>query len=447
MPSSEENVRALREAVQQTPSSVNLRRQLADHLSRGGHWAEAEKEYRLALALAAGNALLKVGLAQAFFQQAKYSQALVVLEDLLQHPDTPGDAYLLHARLLLHQGEIDRAAHQYREALDTDPSLADDALAEKLGLETSVEVSPVPPRRQRQPRREAKCERVPDPVERPTLTFADVGGMEPVKDELRLKIIHPLTHPHLYAAYGKTVGGGILLYGPPGCGKTFLARATAGEFKAGFLPVGINEMLDLWTGQGTRSLHDIFAGARANQPCVLFFDEVDALGSRPEPRSGGQRPLVNQFLAEMDGAPASNHGVTILAATNAPWQVDPAFRRPGRFERLLFVPPPDAEARAAVLRLLCQGKPLDSIDYEVLSRKTEGYSGVDLKAVVDLAVEKKLREALKDGVPRPLTTRELATAAAALKPSTREWFATARNYALYANQGGIYDDILKYLKL
>src|SRR5947208_6592312 len=153
----------------------------------------------------------------------------------------------------------------------------------------------------------------------------------------------------------------------------------------------------MWIGNSEKNLHQLFEQARRNKPCVLFFDEVDALAaSRTDMRHSAGRHLINQFLAEMDGLQANNDGLLILAATNAPWHVDPAFRRPGRFDRILFVPPPDTEARAAVLRLLCQGKPLDSIDYDVFSRKTEGFSGADLKAVVDLAVEKKLREALKD---------------------------------------------------
>ena len=137
----------------------------------------------------------------------------------------------------------------------------------------------------------------------------------------------------------------------------------------------------------------------------------------------------------------------MLAATNAPWHLDPAFRRPGRFDRILFVPPPDAPARAAILRLLCRGKPLADVDFDHLAKKTENFSGADLKAVVDVAIEAKLRDAIKAGVPKPLSTKDLLNAAGTVKPSTREWFATARNYALYSNQGGIYDDILKYMKI
>jgi len=150
---------------------------------------------------------------------------------------------------------------------------------------------------------------------------------------------------------------------------------------------------------------------------------------------------------KLDGVGADNTGVLILAATNAPWHVDPAFRRPGRFDRVLFVPPPDAPARAAVLRIMLTGKPVEEIDHDYLAKKSDGFSGADLKGVVDLAIERKLQQAIKEGIPKPLSQKDLAAAAGAIKPSTREWFATARNYALYSNQGGAYDDVLKYLKL
>lgn len=192
----------------------------------------------------------------------------------------------------------------------------------------------------------------------------------------------------------------------------------------------------------------IFENARSHKPSVLFFDEVDALAAnRTDMRQSASRMVINQFLSELDGVNTSNEGVLILAATNAPWHLDSAFRRPGRFDRILFVPPPDAKARTEILLLLCSGKPVANIDYELISKKTENYSGADLKAVVDIAVERKLQEAIKIGIPKPLTTKDLLAAVSSVKPSTKEWFASARNYALYANQGGLYDDILKSLKM
>ncbi|MCG3155288.1 MAG: ATP-dependent zinc metalloprotease FtsH [bacterium] len=447
MNTSEALLVALRQAVQQAPENVALRMHLADTLLDNDRPQEAEKEYRAALALAPDDLMLKIGLACAFYEQGKLSESLVIIEDILKDEKAPVRAHMLHARLLLAAGEKDEAARAYRRAIAADPSLADDQLAERLRPYLNPQGEAPDHHRERLPAGELP--EVPDTaVERPQLSFKDVGGMEKLKDEIRMKIIFPLTRPELYQAYGKKAGGGILLYGPPGCGKTYLARATAGEVKAGFLAVGINEVLDMWLGQSEANLHEMFEQARRNTPCVLFFDEVDALGaSRSDMRRSAGRQLINQFLAELDGVNANNEGVLILAATNAPWHLDSAFRRPGRFDRILFVPPPDAGARTAILKILLQGKPAQEIDFALLAKKTEDFSGADLKAGVEVAIEDRLREAMKTGTPAPLTTKSLLAAIATLKPTTKEWFATARNYALYSNQGGIYDEILAYLKL
>jgi SpoVK/Ycf46/Vps4 family AAA+-type ATPase len=446
-PTPDDPLESLREALRASPNNVALRQHLADTLLGNGQPDAAEKEYRDALAIAPNNIPLKLGLARAFYQQGKQSHALVIVEDLVKGSNAPARAFLLHARLLAGIGEIEKAVREYRRAIELDASIADREFADRLGVGADEDHSEVVEGKVRAAWEEDGPASEHE-VERPKVDFQDVGGMEKVKEEIRLKIIHPLTHADLYKAYGKPIGGGILMYGPPGCGKTYLARATAGEIKAGFISVGINDVLDMWIGNSERNLHELFEQARSHKPCVLFFDEVDALGaSRGDMRHHAGRQLINQFLSEMDGVKTSNEGVLILAATNAPWHLDSAFRRPGRFDRILFVPPPDAGARAAILRLQCRGKPVDEIDYDHLGKKTEHFSGADLKAVVDVSIERKLQEAMKAGVPKPLTTKDLALAAATLKPTTKEWFATARNYALYSNQGGIYDDILQYLKL
>ena len=446
-PSNEDALQALREALRLSPNNTALRQHLAEMLLSRGKPDEAEKEFREALSLAPNSLTSKLGLARAFYQQGKQSHALVIIEDLVKNPNAPARAFLLHAKLLAGIGEIEKAVSEYRRAIELDRSVVDAEFASRLGIGAKEEESEVVEGKVR-----ASWQDEPSPaereIERPKLTFKDIGGMDKVKEEIQLKIIHPLTHPDLYKAYGKPIGGGILMYGPPGCGKTYLARATAGEIKAGFIAVGINDVLDMWIGNSERNLHELFEQARNHTPCVLFFDEVDALGaSRGDMRHHAGRQLINQFLSEMDGVKTSNEGVLILAATNAPWHLDSAFRRPGRFDRILFVPPPDTAARASILRLQCRGKPVEEIDYDHVAKKTENFSGADLKAVLDVAIEKKLKEAMKAGVPKPLSTKDLTTAAATLKPTTREWFATARNYALYSNQGGIYDDILQYLKI
>jgi SpoVK/Ycf46/Vps4 family AAA+-type ATPase len=283
---------------------------------------------------------------------------------------------------------------------------------------------------------------------RADIRFTDVGGMEKVKDDIRMKIIHPLKNPELFAAYGKKAGGGVMLYGPPGCGKTLLARATAGEINATFFSIGLHHVLDMFIGESEQKLHKIFELARKAAPSVLFFDEIDALAAdRRDMRQSAGRGLINQFLEELDGSRASNDGVLILGATNAPWHVDGAFMRPGRFDRLVFVPPPDAPAREEIVNIHGRGKPLVDFDPAALAKKTEGFSGADLMAVFDLATEQALSEAMRKGSVVPVSGKMLASASKEVKPSTRKWFESAKNYALYANQSGFYDDVLVYMGL
>ncbi|HRX86731.1 MAG TPA: AAA family ATPase [Phycisphaerae bacterium] len=444
----DETIRSLREALRVSPENVPLRKHLAEVLMASGQFAEAQREYQQALTLQSDSIELKLGLATAYYRQEKDSHALVVVEDLIRTPHAPPSAGLLYARLLLRAGDVQKALAHYRSAVDAQPDLADPALEERFGIGVEEEADAEVVEGRVRARHEEPGGALENEFERPTATFADVGGMDALKEEIRLKIIHPLAQPEIYAAYGKKIGGGILLYGPPGCGKTHIARATAGEVKASFLAIGIHDVLDMWIGQSERNLHALFDQARRRRPCVLFFDEVDALGaSRSDMRQSAGRQLINQFLAELDGIESANDGLLMLAATNAPWHLDSAFRRPGRFDRLIFVPPPDAPARAAILGILLRNKPVADVDTEFLAKKTEGFSGADLKAVVETAIEAKLGEALKTGVPAPLTTKDLRAAAKGLKPTTSEWFSAARNYALYANQGGFYDEILKYLKI
>jgi SpoVK/Ycf46/Vps4 family AAA+-type ATPase len=461
MPGEPEHIRPLREAVRLSPENLPLRQALADALLGAGLPAEAVTEYRAALALAPNHPALKLGLARAFHADGKTSPALVVLEDLVKAADAPGRAFVFYARLLAGVGEVQQAVEQYKRGVTKDRSAADPDFARRFGIQLAPEPEPeeaapfsgegeedeISDGRVRASWQGSERDALAE-MERPQITFKDVGGMDALKEEIRLKIIYPLTHAEMFKAYGKSAGGGILMYGPPGCGKTHLARATAGEVKANFIAVGIHDVLDMWIGNSERNLHQLFEQARQNAPCVLFFDEVDALGaSRMDMKTSAGRHLINQFLSELDGIKSSNEGVLILGATNAPWHLDSAFRRPGRFDRILFVPPPDSPARAAILRLHLRGKPVEDTDVEAVAKKSEGFSGADLKAVIDITVENKLREAMKSGIPAPIRTKDLLTAAATQKATTREWFATAKNYALYSNQGGVYDDILHYMKL
>jgi SpoVK/Ycf46/Vps4 family AAA+-type ATPase len=437
---SEESIQVLRDAVKVSPDNAPLRAHLADSLSTAGKFEEAAEEYRTAMTLLPRDSKLKLGLANCFYQLEEHSKSAVVLEDLVSTEECPGKAHILYARLLLNEGRVKDARSHYSKGVSKDPTACDNELAEKLETKESIF-----PGLQEQP--QSGHSEAHD-VDRSDIKFDQVGGMSDVKEQIRVKIIYPLTHAETFKAYGKKIGGGILLYGPPGCGKTHLARATAGEINAGFLCVGIDEVLGAYHGDSERNLHDTFERARRNTPCVLFFDEVDALAAkRSDHRHSGLRQMINQFLMELDGMDSSNDGILILAATNAPWDLDSAFRRPGRFDRVIFVPPPDAQARSEIIRIMLKGKPVENIDYTAVAKKTDKFSGADIMALVDIAVEKKIEEAMKTGVPKPLLTRDLEAAVKEVKPSTAEWFATARNYALYSNTAGAYDDILKYLKL
>jgi transitional endoplasmic reticulum ATPase len=430
-------IETLKQAVSLSPENAPLRRHLGDLLSAAGRHEEAVEEYREALALDPSDEL-RLSLARAFLSLGRTGEAAVLVDVVLEGGPSAA-ALVLKSRLLLNEGDLDGARDAYRRAVGTDAELADPELADLLVApeDAAGRVEPEPPA--------PPSAELPD-RDRTVITFADVGGMEDVKEEIRLKIIHPFQHPELYAAYGKRAGGGVLLYGPPGCGKTHVARATAGELDSSFLWVGLEDVLSMYFGESEQNLHELFEQARRSAPCVVFFDEVDALGARrSDMRSSPGRHLINQFLAELDGVAAENEGILFLAATNAPWHVDDAFRRPGRFDRVVFVPPPDRGARREIVRIHLEGRLQEQIDLDRIAARTEGYSGADLHSLVDVAVEAKLASSMRDGVPRPITTDDLLGATDKRKATTAEWFQTARNYALHANQAGSYDAVLAYL--
>jgi SpoVK/Ycf46/Vps4 family AAA+-type ATPase len=423
-------------AVSLSPENAPLRRHLGDLLAAAGRHEEAVEEYREALALDPSDEL-RLSLARAFLSLGRTGEAAVLVDVVLESGPSAA-ALVLKSRLLLNEGDLDGARDAYRRAVAVDVELADPELADLLVApeDAAERIEPEPST----PSAEANDR------DRTVITFADVGGMEDVKEQIRLKIIHPFQHPELYAAYGKRAGGGVLLYGAPGCGKTHIARATAGELGSSFLWIGLEDVLSMVFAESEQNLHELFEQARRSAPCVVFFDEVDALGARrSDLRTSPGRQLINQFLAELDGVATENEGILFLAATNAPWHVDDAFRRPGRFDRVVFVPPPDRDARREILRIHLEGRLQEEIDLTRLADRTKKYSGADLQSIVDVAVEAKLASAMRDGVPRPLTTDDLLAAARKRKPTTAEWFQTARNYALHANQAGSYDAVLEYL--
>lgn len=284
-------------------------------------------------------------------------------------------------------------------------------------------------------------------VERADICLADVGGMVEVKNRLEASFLAPMRNPELRRLYGKSLRGGLLLYGPPGTGKTFIARAIAGEMGAGFLSVTLTDILDHYMGISENNLHRIFQKARNHAPCVLFLDEIDALGiKRSLTRNSGMRSVVNQLLEELDGIGNDNEGVYILAATNTPWDIDPALRRPGRLDRTLLVLPPDEPARAAILHTHLRERPVEGIDLQVLARMTEGLTGADLSHVCDSAAEKALIDSVRTGQPRFMNMQDMYAAIQEIRPSTGPWFETARTVIEYADSSGEYADLREWMK-
>ncbi len=287
-----------------------------------------------------------------------------------------------------------------------------------------------------------------DAVQRSSVRLADIAGMDAVKKQLELSLLGPIRNPELMRAYRVSARGGLLLYGPPGCGKTFIAKAVSGELGANFYQVGIADVLSRWLGESEHSIRAIFDNARRNAPCVLFFDELDALGHRRSALSGsaGLRTVVNALLEELDSATSNNDGVYVLGATNAPWDVDAALRRPGRFDRMIFVPLPDAEARAAIAKLHLQDRPVEAINLVSVAKRTDGFSGADLAHMCDTATQLAMADSLRSGQVRPVQMSDIEAALAQIRPSTGPWFETARNVVEFSNRDGTYDELAKYLR-
>ncbi len=395
-------IRELSEAVELAPDAIGLRLHLVELLMGAGRYPEALSHCSAALTQDPANPV-------ALELLGRCSAAMA--------PDAPGAGA---------DPAFNWAAAEQQVADIIEPQFVDHGTGE----------------------RQAESERDFDVLAPSDVKLADVAGMGDVKNRLEVSLLGPIRNPELMRAYKVSTRGGLLLYGPPGCGKTFLAKAVSGEIGANFYPVGISDVLQQWLGNSERAVHQIFETARRNSPCVLFFDEVDALGMRRVNMRGdsGHRTVVNALLAELDSATSDNAGVYVLAATNMPWDVDPALRRPGRFDRMIFVGLPDAAARAEMVRLHLRDRPVAGIDPNSIAARTEGFTGADIAHICDTATQLALAESMRSGEVRPVRMGDIDAAMTEIKPSAGRWFDVARNVVEFGNNDGSYDDLAKYMR-
>ena len=250
-------------------------------------------------------------------------------------------------------------------------------------------------------------------VEVPNVTWDDIGGLTDVKRELKELVQYPVEHPEKFEKFGMSPSRGVLFYGPPGCGKTLMAKAVANECQANFISVKGPELLTMWFGESEANVRDIFEKARGSAPCVLFFDELDSIagqrGGSSGDGGGAADRVINQILTEIDGV-GSKKNVFVIGATNRPDIIDPALMRPGRLDQLIYIPMPDLESRLSILKATLRKSPISSdVDLDFLAANTEKYTGADLTEICQRAAKMAIRENIERDMERERLKAENAT--------------------------------------
>lgn len=413
------------EAAELDPKNPIIFNNKGDAYYRKQDYTSAIKDYDKAI-------MLNPNYLKAFYNRAlsyasleDYEKAVEDFSKVVQLKPDFAEAYHLRGLAYEYAGDLDSAIGDYEKAIQLSPELSEakSHLESAKGKKQSAESGGGGGGGKEGSGGEIKV------LKKPEMTFNDVAGMDKMKEEIRESVVYPMMKPDLARKYGKFGGGGVLMYGPPGCGKTYIVKAAAGECQAAFINAKLSDLMDMYVGNTEKNIHKVFETARKNSPCILFFDEVDAIGGRRDQQEGQQymRMAVNQMLYEMDGVEANNQNVLIIAATNAPWDVDPAMRRAGRFSKAIFIPEPDMKSRMAILKMHCKKRPMaKGIPYFRLALATMNYASADLKAVVDEAAAIPWREAFKSGKERTVQTRDFIAAIRKKKSSLPPWYEQAK---------------------
>ncbi|MFC1926710.1 ATP-binding protein [Chloroflexota bacterium] len=288
-------------------------------------------------------------------------------------------------------------------------------------------------------------------IEKPKVKFDDIAGLEEVKEKIKEAIIYPFVYPEEYKYFGINPGGGILLYGPPGCGKTLLAAAAAAECDAVFINLKISDIKDKYVGESERNIKQVFELARTYERAILFFDEIDALaGERSSSREGHETSLVNELLAQMDAleSKGSPRNSLVLAATNQPWSVDLALRRSGRFDSAVFIPHPDFEARKMIFEINLRDRPIEaSISLASLAQMTEGYASAEIVDICQRAAKIPLRERLRENKQRrEISMHDFRQAIDEKKTVLPIWYSKALKSIESSDEADIFQDLIQASK-
>ena len=371
--------------------------------------------------------------AECFYQLGRYLDALKVLNKLVELEGERPNLLINRARVNEQLDFFEDALRDAEQALKLEPNSQEARQTrhslllrrQSLGMEDDVYHAFM----------RGDEEMVLGDVKVPDTRFSDIGGLEEVKKVIRETIEYPLKFPEISERYGKKAGGGLLFFGPPGCGKTLLARAAAGECGVALVNVNLASVLDKWVGNTEKAVSMVFNTARKRAPSILFFDEVDAIGgSRANLQTGWEKKLISQLLIELDGLGSSNENVMVLGATNAPWEVDFALRRPGRLGKLVFVPPPSAEERALVFDIYLKRKPFleADIDLAELGQLTEHHSADSIRQIVENAAAIPWRAAIETGEARAVSMDDLRTSITQTAPDLVEWEKLVSRYQEFA---------------
>ena len=407
-------------SVAANPNDINAYYLLGGSAAKLHDMDRAIGTYTRALGVAPGEYGLLRNRARAYLETKMYAKAVADLSSYIRRFPRDAEALLWRARANFSRRKVKMSIKDCRRVLKIDP---DNGMA-KVMLEDMTGERPSSYHRFNGHGRTMPF----TPMKVDDVTFADVVGLENAKRELRRDIVYPLLNRELAKEYEIAAGGGVMLYGPPGCGKTWIAKAVAGEAKVNLVEARISEVVSKWAGEHERNIHSAFESARRSAPSILFFDEIDMLGGRRDmnERHYWMRAGVNVFLTEMDGIAKSNDSVLVMGATNAPWYIDPALKRPGRFGSQVYVPPPGKEAREGLFRQYLNGRMVgEGMDYAKLAAMTGLYTAADIARICAEANKDAWESAYNTGVRARIGMGMLEERIAGTGPSVGEWYAAA----------------------